>query len=104
MKGALEDSVEIDGDAGLAGTAHQIQRGRALSTVFVYEPGHLAQKDAYPSDPELPRYRGQWTVSGPVGAFSDCAPDRWGRNLIAKRLRARARRERKTPPTIIKFA
>lgn len=100
MNGTLEVAVEIDGDTVLAGTAYLTQRGRAVSTAFVYERSYLARRDAYPLDPELPLYLGQQAVHGPVGAFSDCAPDRWGRNLIAKRLRAEALRGQKTPPTV----
>ena len=33
------------------------------------------------------------TVPGLPGCFQDCSPDRWGRNLIEKRLRAFALRE-----------
>jgi serine/threonine-protein kinase HipA len=100
MNGALEVCVEIDDDTVPAGTAFLTQRGRGVSTAFVYERSYLARSDAYPLDPELPLYLGQQAVNGPVGAFSDCAPDRWGRNLITKRLRAEALREQRTPPTV----
>ncbi|MEO7123618.1 MAG: HipA domain-containing protein, partial [Lacisediminihabitans sp.] len=40
--------------------------------------------------PALGRYSGTQQVAGLPGAFADCAPDRWGRNLITKRERALA--------------
>ena len=100
MNNALEVCVEIDGVTTLAGTAYFTQRGRGVSTAFVYERSYLTRSDAYPLDPELPLYLGQQAINGPVGAFSDCAPDRWGRNLITKRLRADALREQRTPPAV----
>lgn len=100
MNNTLEVAVEISGETVRAGTAYLTQRGRAISTTFVYEPSYLARKGAYPLDPQLPLYLGRQAVNGPIGAFSDSAPDRWGRNLIAKRLRARALRHQRTSPTI----
>ena len=103
MSGALEVAVQINNDTVLAGTAYLTERRGSLSTVFVYERSYLANKDAYPLDPELPLDSGTHAVTGAVGAFSDCSPDRWGRNLIAKRIRARALRERSTPPAILEI-
>ena len=103
MSGTLEVATEINGDTLLAGTAYLTERRGSLSTVFVYERGYLANKDAYPLDPELALDSGTHAVTGAVGAFSDCAPDRWGRNLIAKRIRAQALREHSTPPVILEI-
>ena len=50
--------------------------------------------DAYALDPSLPLVTG--SLQTPVGrvlfgAFSDCAPDRWGRTLLARKEAARAK-------------
>ena len=103
MNSALEVAVEIGRETVFAGTAYLTQRGKSVSTVFIYEPSYFANTDAYDLDPGLPLESGQHAVRGLVGAFSDCAPDRWGRNLIAKRIRALALREHQTPPAILEI-
>ena len=40
---------------------------------------------------------GSRTARGLTGAFSDCAPDGWSMNLIAKRLLAEAKHDGRTP-------
>jgi serine/threonine-protein kinase HipA len=70
------------------------------SASFIYSDGYLADPDAYSLDPSLPLVTG--LLQTPVGralfgAFSDCAPDRWGRTLLARREAARAK-EAKTAP------
>jgi serine/threonine-protein kinase HipA len=69
------------------GTLHTHQRGRAQSATFVHAPSWLAHSEAYPLDPALPLVTGP--LQTPVGralfgAFSDCAPDRWGRTLVTR--------------------
>jgi serine/threonine-protein kinase HipA len=64
------------------------------SASFIYNDGYLADPDAYALDPSLPLVTG--SLQTPVGralfgAFSDCAPDRWGRTLLARREAARAK-------------
>lgn len=71
-----------------AGTAYVTRRGRSLTTAFEYRREYLALPGAYALDPALELFTGQQVASGLPGAFTDCAPDRWGRNLIIKRIRA----------------
>jgi serine/threonine-protein kinase HipA len=64
------------------------------SASFIYNDGYLADMDAYALDPSLPLVTG--SLQTPVGralfgAFSDCAPDRWGRTLLARREAALAK-------------
>jgi len=91
--------VQIAGEDVLAGRswAHR-HRGRE-SVTFRYTPAYLARGDAYALDPMLPLFDGpQQTPRGRAtfGAFSDCAPDRWGRRLIQRDERRRADREEET--------
>jgi serine/threonine-protein kinase HipA len=54
------------------------------------------QRDGYALDPALPLSAGQHQTSvghALFGAFTDCAPDRWGRRLINRTEKARARRD-----------
>lgn len=55
---------------------------------FGYSDSYLALKGAYPIEPSLPMNRGFLSAAGSLpGAFRDAAPDRWGRNLIARSIR-----------------
>jgi serine/threonine-protein kinase HipA len=95
----VEVVVQLAGGDVLAGRmwAH---RGRGNeSATFSYATDYLARRDAYAIDPLLPLAAGQQqTPAGRAtfGAFSDSAPDRWGRRLIARAERRRARREDET--------
>jgi serine/threonine-protein kinase HipA len=77
--------VDIDTKDVLAGRMWSHRRGATESASFAYDAAYLARKDAYALDPALPLVAGQQQT--PQGAaifraFSDCAPDRWGRRLI----------------------
>lgn len=83
-------------EAGKAG-CEEVRVGRAffavnrrgVATTFRYESAYLAHKRAFPLDPALPLFEGAHAIAdGLPYCFTDCAPDRWGRNLIRKRLQA----------------
>lgn len=77
--------VQIAGEDVLAGRLWPHRRRGAESATFAYVPEFLARGDAYELDPALPLAAGQQqTPAGrpTFGAFSDCAPDRWGRRLV----------------------
>ncbi|MHA6523369.1 type II toxin-antitoxin system HipA family toxin [Tessaracoccus sp. G1721] len=90
---SLDVSTTVNGEQVLAGTAHFTRRRGTLSTTFRYADSYLASRGAYPIDPALSLYAGAHVSAGLPGAFSDCAPDRWGKNLITKRMHALAARE-----------
>src|ERR1035437_11166622 len=78
----------------LAGRMYSHRRRGSESASFAYDDRYLADPDAYALDPALPLVTG--TLQTPVGralfgAFSDCAPDRWGRTLIRRAEVARAK-------------
>lgn len=78
--------VELDheGRTRFVGTAYfHIARG-PVATTFKYSDDYLAERWAFPISPELSLSTAPFSVSGLPGAFDDCAPDRWGRNLVAK--------------------
>lgn len=74
--------------------------GRLLSTVLTYDADYVANPTAFPVSPALPLFTGGQHVDGLPGFLSDCAPDRWGRNLITQRHRAQARAEGRTVSTL----
>lgn len=56
---------------------------------FEYDREWLAGSHSYPLDPELPLATGIFTSSAPEGRFRfiwDVTPDKWGRQLLTKRL------------------
>jgi serine/threonine-protein kinase HipA len=92
----VEVVVEIGGEDVFAGRMWSHRRRGAESATFSYTEEYLARDDAYELDPGLPLYAGQQqTRAGQAmfGALSDCAPDRWGRRLIARAERRRAAQE-----------
>lgn len=83
--------VRIAGEDALAGRLWSHRRQAVESETFSYASSYLARRDAYALDPALPLRSGQHqTPDGRkiFGAFSDCAPDRWGRMLIHRKQRA----------------
>lgn len=96
----LQVHVEVQGRSIRAGTAYFNRGARGASTSFSYEQSYLSDPDAYALDPTMPLVSGSHVTSGLPGAFGDCAPDRWGRNLISKRIRAEALAAGKHPPTV----
>lgn len=93
--------VEIGGRTRPVGEAYfNLRRGRLTST-FSYERDYLALPGAYAIDPTLSLTTVSWPLpNGLPGAFSDAAPDRWGRNLIARRVRGEAGAEGRPAPTL----
>jgi serine/threonine-protein kinase HipA len=78
----------------LAGRLYLHRRRGVESASFAYDDRYLADPEAYALDPALPLVTG--ALQTPVGhalfgAFSDCAPDRWGRTLIKRAEIARAK-------------
>lgn len=91
----VEVLVDEAGGPRLVGQAHFTRARGQISTTFLYDPGYL-WSDGTSIDPALPLVSGAQHQAGLVRAFADSAPDRWGRNLIAKAERVRAREEGRT--------
>jgi serine/threonine-protein kinase HipA len=92
MPTEVEVVVSIAGEDILAGRlwSHR-NRGRESAT-FSYEESYLLLEGAYELDPRLPLVGGpQQTARRQelFAAFSDCAPDGWGRRLIKRGERRR---------------
>lgn len=88
--------VQIGDEELLAGRLWSHRRRNAESATFAYDAGYLASPLAYELDPALSLVAGQQqTATGRAifGAFSDCAPDRWGRRLINRAEEQRVREE-----------
>lgn len=93
---AVEVVVQIGGRDVTAGRLWAHRRRGVESATFAYDDAYLTRPDAYELDPVLGLAAGQQQTPADrtiFGAFSDCAPDRWGRRLIARAERQRIRRE-----------
>lgn len=84
-------AVGLEGMTTAAGSAYVTERRGTSSVVFDYDAGYQAASVAYSLSPDLPLVSGRHSLTGMPGCFADSAPDRWGRNLIGKRVRALAR-------------
>lgn len=93
MTAEAEVVVSIAGEDVLAGRLYAHRRRGVESPTFLYVDSYLGRRDAYALDPALPLVSGSMhTPSGLslFNAFTDSAPDRWGRNLIERQERIRA--------------
>lgn len=100
MADHVEVYVQLAGADVLAGRLWVHRPHGVESQTFSYAPEYLAHKDAYELDPLLTLNEGAHQTPASratFGAFSDCAPDRWGRRLIARNERQRARSGAATP-------
>jgi serine/threonine-protein kinase HipA len=88
--------VVIGEEELLAGRLWSHRRRNRESATFAYSPDYLSHPRAYELDPALQLVGGQQQTPADrtiFGAFSDCAPDRWGRRLINRDEERRARRD-----------
>ncbi len=95
----VEVCVEIDGETIRVGELWAHRRASKESATFSYDPDYIALPAAYAIDPSLPLVAGPQQTDREhklFGAFSDCAPDRWGRRLIARNERRQAERQDRT--------
>lgn len=75
-------------------------RGR-LSSAFRYDPAWLAAPSAFAISPDLPLTAAAASCEGLFCAFQDCTPDRWGRRLLQCAETAAARRQQRSPRTLL---
>lgn len=89
----VEVFVELGGIDVRAGDLWSHRRRGRESATFSYATSYLERSDAYELDPALPLVDGQLQTPAKqalFGAFTDCAPDRWGRTLVKRAERRRA--------------
>jgi serine/threonine-protein kinase HipA len=99
----IEVLVAVGARNILVGRLYPHYRRGSESASFIYDNKYLASNDAYELDPGLPLVSG--TLQTPVGralfgAFADSLPDRWGRTLIRRTERARAKAAATAPRSI----
>jgi serine/threonine-protein kinase HipA len=102
MDREIEVHIDWEGATRPVGKLWARARGVRQTCSFAYDPAWLGLPGAFALDPNLPLVRGDahWD-GGLFNAFSDPAPDRWGRNLMGRRERHQAKAEGRAPRTLL---
>lgn len=109
MSRELPSEVTVELDAADLGGPVRVGRLRRVPSAsgavvaFAYDAAWLARSDAFVIDPAHGLYPGdQYPRAGDAiaAAFTDAAPDRWGRTLLERREAGRARDEGRTRRTL----
>lgn len=95
--------VDLDGTAHRVGRLWARARGNRESATFEYDPAWLENPLKFSLEPALEVGPGPFHTANDLpmfGAIGDSAPDRWGRVLMQRMERRRAKREGKTPSAL----
>jgi serine/threonine-protein kinase HipA len=102
MERDLEVHIDWQGETLLIGRLWARAKGARETATFEYDRAWLGHPEAFALEPNLPLTPGQFQSSGGLfNAFTDPAPDRWGRNLMARRERRNAKAEGRAPRTLM---
>ena len=96
--------VDLDGAPYLVGRLWSRSRKGKESATFEYDAAWLGNPLRFGLEPALTLGKGpHHTTAGRLlfGAIGDSAPDRWGRVLIQRDERRKAREEKRTPRTLL---
>jgi len=93
--------VDVEGATIRAGALWAAERLGRASFTFQYDDAWVRDAGAFELDPGLLLVPGR-KAAGPhlFGGLADSAPDRWGRSLLARAERLRARQEGRAPRTL----
>lgn len=97
----LDVYLQWQGQDLLVGRLWARSRGQRETCSFEYDRAWLRHDAAFALDPALPLAAGQFHTDGMFNAFTDPAPDRWGRNLLLRRERRQAALEARPPRTLL---
>ena len=89
MNEVIEVHVEFGGKTHLVGHFRYLAKAHRQSSLFEYADSWLSYREAFALDPanlELTTRQHYWTSKKTAlpGAIRDCAPDRWGRQLVRR--------------------
>jgi serine/threonine-protein kinase HipA len=103
METDLQVHIDLEGKTHLVGTLWTRQNKGRESASFEYAEAWLSNPSRFALEPALVLGKGpQHTLAGRAlfGAMGDSAPDRWGRVLIQREERRKAREEKRAPRTL----
>lgn len=93
--------MDLNGQPELVGRLWARERAGRESSSFAYDPSWLRRRGAFALTPTLMLTGGQFHFAkGLPNVFADTAPDSWGRKLMARRERARAKAANAQPRTL----
>ncbi|MAT16806.1 MAG: phosphatidylinositol kinase [Planctomyces sp.] len=95
--------VDLAGASTLVGRLWARSRGARESASFEYDQSWLSHEERFALEPALSLGPGPFHTAGDkviFGAIGDSAPDRWGRTLMRRAERQRARQEGEMPRTL----
>lgn len=98
--------VDLEGEPRLVGRLWIHARGSSQSATFRYDASWIEAGYHFALEPALRVGPGPYQTAAGRALFSaigDSAPDRWGRTLMARRERLRARGEGRTPRTLLEI-
>lgn len=95
--------LDLKGEPVLVGRLWARERAGRESSSFAYEASWLERKGAFALSPTLMLTAGQFQAQGLPKVFGDTAPDSWGRKLMLRRERARARKAKTQPRTLFEI-
>jgi serine/threonine-protein kinase HipA len=102
MERDLEVHIDWHGETLPVGRLWVRARGARETATFEYDRAWLGRPAAFGLAPDLPLAPGPFHRDGGLfNAFTDPAPDRWGRNLMARRERRSAKAEGRAPRTLM---
>lgn len=102
MERELDVFIDLFGETVPVGRLWTRAKGARQTASFEYAADWLARPLAFSLDPELPLTRAPFhKAAGLFNAFTDPAPDRWGRNLLGRRELRQARAEARPPRTLM---
>jgi serine/threonine-protein kinase HipA len=91
MQRELHVFIDIEGKPVLVGRLWARERSGRSSSSFTYDDAWRARRGAFELGPSLPLGPGQFHSERPLfAAFTDAAPDSWGKKLMRRHERARA--------------
>lgn len=103
MQRGLFVYLDIKGAPVLVGRLWARERAGKETSSFAYDPTWLKRKGAFALSPALMLTAGQFQAQGLPNVFGDTAPDSWGRKLMLRRERARARKAKTQPRTLFEI-
>lgn len=102
MERELDVFMDWQGETVPVGRLWARAKGARQTASFEYASDWLARRGAFSLDPELPLTRAPFHKAGGLfNAFTDPAPDRWGRNLLSRRELRQARAGNRPPRTLM---
>lgn len=101
MERTLDVHISWCGETSQVGRLWARAKGNRETSSFEYTDAWRAHPAAFALDPALPLVPGTFHAEAMFNAFTDPAPDRWGRNLLLRRERKRAKAEGRIARTLL---